>query len=114
MKHFHAPKYRNVKTDGYDSKREAKRAAELKLLQQAGQIDGLREQVTYELIPAHYEDGKCIERACKYIGDFEYYVIKDGEIQALVVEDCKGFRTPEYVIKRKLMLQVHGIRVREV
>jgi hypothetical protein len=97
-------KYGNVKTNGYASKREAKRAQELKLLQQVGEISDLREQVPFELIPKQLG-----ERACKIIVDFTY---KENGIT--VVEDAKGFKTPEYIIKRKLLLQVHGLRVREV
>ena len=61
------------------------------------------------MIPAQYIDGKCVERSVKYKADFFY--TKDGE---LVVEDTKGFRTPDYIIKRKLMLYVHHIRIKEV
>jgi hypothetical protein len=86
-------KYGNRKTNGYDSKREAARAAELKL------------QVKYEVIPK--QDG---ERAAHYIADF-VYVQDDG---TLVAEDVKGFRTPDYILKRKLMKLVHGITIREV
>lgn len=104
------PKYRNRKTDGYASAKEANRAAELHLLQRAGVIQDLREQVKYELIPAQRdENGKLIERAVSYIADFVYR--NGGE---LVVEDTKGVRTKEYVIKRKLMLERYGIRITEV
>ncbi len=112
------PKYGNKKTNGYASAREAKRAAELKLMEKAGDITNLREQVAFELIPAQYADCKCVERACKYVADFVYdqWVTEMGEIRYLetVVEDAKGFREPVYRIKRKLMLHVHGIRIREV
>lgn len=64
------------------------------------------------LIPSQYAevDGKrrCIERECTYVADFVY--LQDGEI---IVEDTKGFRTPEYKIKRKLMLFLKGIRIKE-
>lgn len=110
------PKYRNTPTAGSASKREAKRLAELRLLEKAGEIVELRTQVPFELVPAQYINGKCVERAVKYIADFTYKEVEPGEaiLSGLVVEDTKGFRTPEYVIKRKLMLWVHGIRVREV
>lgn len=110
-------KYHNIKSAGYDSRKEARRAADLRLLERAGKISGLREQVRFELIPAQYEtqDGKrkLLERKVEYVADFVYTDNKTGET---MVEDVKGgnFRTPEYVIKRKLMLFVHGIRVREV
>lgn len=98
-------KYRNTPTDGYASKREAKRAAELKLMQAAGQIVDLREQVKFVLIPK--QEG---ERECSYVCDFAYRDY-DG---THVVEDVKGVLTPVFRIKRKLMLKVHGIRIREV
>ena len=99
-----------VEVDGirFDSKREANRWAELRILERAGKIQKLKRQVKYLLIPSQYRDGKCIEREASYIADFVY--IKDGH---LVVEDCKGFRTPEYKIKRKLMLQLYDIRLVE-
>ena len=94
--------------------KERKRGAELELMQRAGIISGLQKQVPYELIPANYEvvngKRKCIERACTYKADFVYY---DVENKQLVVEDSKGFRTKEYIIKRKLMLFVHGIKIKE-
>lgn len=122
-------KYYNQKItiDGqtFDSKKEARRYSELLLLQKAGQISDLRTQVPFELIPAQFEryerygkngqrlkDGvRCIEKAVVYRADFTY--TKDG---VLVVEDTKSpaTRTKDYVIKRKLMLHTHGIRVCEV
>lgn len=105
-------KYGAVKTNGYASKKEAKRAGELRLLEKARRIECLRFQVPYELIPSQRIDGKVVERACSYVADFVYIVNAPERYQ--VVEDAKGFRTPDYIIKRKLMLHVHGIRVREV
>lgn len=106
-------KYGNkkIKLSGgtFDSRLEAARWGELKLLQKAKKISDLERQKKYLLIPAQYEDGKCVERACSYVADFVYK--KDGET---IVEDTKGFKTPEYKIKKKLMLYVHGIRIREV
>lgn len=123
-------KYHNIKTKTfsgqvYDSRKEARRAMELKLLQRAGEIKDLREQVKYVLIPAQYEtieryskkgerlkDGlKLIERECSYVADFVYTDVKTGNT---VVEDTKGVRTKEYIIKRKLMLYAHGIRIKEI
>ena len=99
-------KYGNKRTNGYASKREAKRAEELKLLEKAHQIHDLKEQVKFELLPK--QDG---ERAIYYIADFTYVTGPGGN---LVVEDAKGYRDPVYRIKRKLMLHVHSIRIREV
>ena len=124
MKYRNYMKYGNKKVTvdniQFDSKREAQRYCELKLLEQAGEISGLRMQVKFVLIPQQREPdirgprggihkGKVIEKECAYIADFVYQ--KDGET---VVEDTKGFRTTDYIIKRKLMLYVHGIRIREV
>lgn len=126
-------KYGNKKVvvDGieFDSKKEARRYYELKLLQRAGKISDLQLQREFELIPAQYEtierygktgkrlqDGKrCIEKSCVYKADFCY--MQDGQ---LVVEDVKGYRDPQsagyakFVIKRKLMLHKYGIRVIEI
>lgn len=104
-------KYHAEKVNGYASKKEYRRANELKLLQRSGDIYNLREQVQFELIGTQRDkNGKVIERACSYIADFVYND-KDGD---LIVEDTKGFRTAEYKIKRKLMLSVHGIKIREI
>ena len=101
-------KFGNKKTGRYDSKKEAARARELRFLQMDGQIRNLQEQVKFELIPSQRENGKVVERACSYVADFVYE--RNGQ---QVVEDTKGFRTKDYIIKRKLMLHVHGIRIVE-
>lgn len=127
-------KYKAKKTevDGitFDSMKEAKRYQELKILEAAGQIKDLRLQVPYELIPAIREPdtigkrggkikGKLIERAVIYKADFVYLEkldipFSDQEKWGEVVEDVKGMRTKEYILKRKLMLYRYGIRIREV
>lgn len=114
---------KKVNMDGmvFDSKAEAVRWRELKLLQRAGKISGLERQVKYEIIPEHREPdtvgprgglirGKLIEPARYYVADFVYTVTESGET---VVEDVKGFRTPEYRLKKALMLDRYGIRIRE-
>lgn len=94
-----------------DSRREARRYQELLLLQRAGEITDLRRQVKYVLIPTQRgKDGRVIERECSYYADFVYCDRSGAE----VVEDAKGFRTEVYRIKRKLMLQVYGVRIVEV
>jgi len=110
-------KYRNTKlktSEGvFDSKKEYMRWRQLKELEAMGKIKDLQRQTKYELIPSQRRDGKVIERAVCYYADFDY-VTADG---LKVVEDVKSNITrkkPEYVIKRKLMLDRHGIRVREV
>ncbi len=104
-------KYHARRVGGYASKKEHDRATQLRLMQRAGLISGLREQVPFQLIPSHrFEDGS-LERACRYIADFVY---TDNETGHTIVEDTKGVRTKEYVIKRKLMLFIHGIRIKEI
>ena len=116
---------KKIKYNGifFDSKKEAHRYAELLILERAGKITDLELQREFELLPAQYEhyerygktgkrlkDGRrCAERAVKYIADFCY--MQDGK---LVVEDTKGMVTKDYVIKRKLMLYIHGIRISEI
>ena len=120
---------RKIVLDGiaFDSKKEANRWAELRILERAGQIEDLRRQVEFVLIPAQYEDstdvyqkgpnkgkpkrGKLLEHECAYIADFVYRVKETGRT---AVEDTKGFRTKDYIIKRKLMLERYGIRIKEV
>jgi hypothetical protein len=98
----------------FDSKKEAKRYKELLLLERAGKIAKLELQKEYELIPAQRDMyGKVIERAVKYKADFVYTDISTP-VYKLVVEDTKGVKTKEYIIKRKLMLYKYGIRITEV
>lgn len=101
---------RKITIDGetFDSKKEAKRWQELKLLQRSGQITALSRQVKFLLIPAQKANGEVVERACSYIADFTYREHGD-----FVVEDTKGIKTEVYKIKRKLMLEKYGIRIRE-
>lgn len=110
----------------HDSRKEACRCNELHILQRCGEISNLQLQSKYVLIPAMRErtgeyytkgakkgqekPGKVIELECAYFADFDY-ITKDGRH---IVEDTKGMRTKEYIIKRKLMLYVHGIRIQEV
>lgn len=87
---------------GFDSKREASRYADLKLLLKAECISELKLHPWFDL----FVNGVKI---CSYEADFSY--LRDGK---LVVEDAKGVRTKEYVIKKKLMEAVHGIKIQEV
>lgn len=107
-------KFKNIKVGKYDSKKENKRAMELRLLERAGVIKDLREQVKFELIPAQYMESngkrRCVERACNYYADFTYFDTRESRY---VVEDAKGFRTEVYKIKKKLMLHRHGVRIKE-
>lgn len=125
--HRKGNKYKNIKIsrDGvlYDSRAEANRAHELQLLEEAGEITNLRRQVPFELIPTQREPdtigkrgviikGKVIEKGVNYIADFVYNT-PDG---VMVVEDVKSpaTRTPEYIIKRKLMLHIYNIKIHEI
>ena len=118
-------KYRNKKCSyndlTFDSKHERDRYCELLTLQKAGKIHDLRCQVPFRLVPEQRgpdalgsrggrRRGKIIEKAVDYVADFVYL----DEQGKTVVEDAKGVRTKDYIIKRKLMLYVHGIRIREV
>lgn len=99
-------KYLNKKTNGYDSKKESLRAAELRLMEKAGRISMLQEQVRFEIIPKLPG-----ERASHYVADFVY--IENGK---QVVEDVKSSFTrknPVYQLKRKMMNWIHGIQIRE-
>lgn len=102
---------KKVTIDGitYDSRKEANRHSELLLLQRAGRISDLHTQVKFELLPSQRVDGKVVERPVTYIADFVYQ--QDGKT---VVEDTKGFKTKDYILKRKMMLYFHGIRIKEV
>jgi len=83
----------------FDSHKEARRYQELKLLQRAGKISGLTLQPELVLQDGFERDGKKY-RAIKYVADFQY--VQDGKV---VVEDTKGYKTKEYLIKRKMFLK---------
>lgn len=102
-------KYSNIRTNGYASKKEAARANELRVMQHAGLVFNVREQVRYELIPKKMKSDGTWENAMFYVADFVYQDEHGNEI----VEDCKGFKTDVYKIKRKLMLFRHGITIKE-
>lgn len=107
-------KYKNRKTEVngiiFHSKKEARRYQELLLLEKAGAIQELKLQEKFVLIPSQRgKDGKVIERECSYIADFSY-----KENGKYIVEDTKGFRTKDYIIKRKLMLNIYGIQIKEL
>lgn len=97
------------------------------MLQRSGKIKELQRQVRYELVPAQYEfypryakngkrlnDGKrLLERSVDYVADFVYMDVESGNT---IVEDAKSpaTRTRDYIIKKKLMLYVYSIRIKEV
>ncbi|OLY94802.1 hypothetical protein BUE76_11725 [Cnuella takakiae] len=96
---------KKVVIDGitFDSTKEGGRYLELKMLERAGLVTELELQVPYELNPGG-------THSLKYIADFRY---RDGMTGQLVVEDCKGYKTKEYIKKRKLMREVYGIIIKE-
>lgn len=101
-------KYGNSKTevDGeiFDSAKEADRYKDLVLLRKAGVIGLLRRQVEYELNPGG-------THSLKYLADFVYVIRITG---VTVVEDVKGYRTREYLRKKRLMKKVHNIEIQEI
>lgn len=103
-------KYGAKRSGGYDSTREHRRACQLKFMERAGLISNLREQVQYELIPEQQDAYGNTLSSCSYRADFVYI---DTETGQEIVEDTKGYRTDEYMMKRKLMLLVHGISILE-
>ena len=118
---YHARKS-SVQGEVFDSKKEARRFIELRQMECAGLISRLERQKKFVLIPAQREEstrgprggfkqGKLLEREVAYYADFVYY---DEIAKEYVIEDTKGVRTPEYIIKRKLMLWLKGYRIKEV
>ena len=127
---YNASKCRCSQGHIHDSKKETRRCNELTLLERAGEIHTLRQQVKYVLIPTQREfiggwyskgvnkgqpkQGKVLEKECSYYADFDY-VTKSGEH---VVEDTKGYKQGTayavFKIKKKLMLYEHGIRITEI
>lgn len=113
------PKYGNQKVcvngETFDSKMEYHRYCQLLALEKAGKISDLQKQVKYSLIPTQRKPSGGVERGISYIADFVY--TQNGKT---IVEDVKGYRNPQssgyakFVIKRKLMLYLHGIEIREV
>ena len=95
----------------FDSKLEAQRYTELKLLQRNGLIKDLKLQPSYELIPTFKKNKKTYRKAC-YIADFSYY---DNELNKVIVEDTKGFKTDVYLLKKKLFEYIYkDLTIREI
>jgi len=117
---YHAKKVTILGID-FDSKKEAMRWLLLKDMENKGEISDLQRQVPFELLPAIYEDvtvhlktkdkieRKLKQRSVSYIADFVY--TKDGK---QIVEDTKGLRLPEYILKKKMMLALLNIEISEV
>jgi hypothetical protein len=104
-------KYGAVRTqvDGisFASKAEAARYKELKLLEKAGEIFGLQMQPRFPI------DVNQVH-ICDYVADFKYHRYLDSGHQVNVVEDVKGVKTPVYRLKKKLVLALYGIVIKEI
>lgn len=115
MSKYHSRKLKAPDGQVFDSVKEYQRWGELRILERAGRISKLRRQVKYVLLPAQRDPktGILLERECAYIADFVY---QDGGKE--VVEDVKGYKKGTaytvFSIKRKLMLEKHGIKVVEI
>lgn len=119
-------KYHNKRTvvdnHCFDSKKEASRYLVLKDKLKRGEIDNLRLQVPYELLPALYEEHvvhlktkdkvvrKCVQRSVTYIADFVY---RDRKTDNDVIEDVKGRKVKEYILKKKMMRALLGLTITE-
>ena len=125
MSKYHSKKVKTAEGMIFDSKKEYKRFCELQIMEASGLISNLQRQVKYVLIPAQREpdtvgkrggikQGNLIERECSYIADF-CYQLPTGET---IVEDVKGYKGggaySVFKIKKKLMLHVHNIKIKEV
>ena len=106
----------------FESKKEANRYCELKMMEKAGMISNLQRQVKFVLLPTQREPdqvgarggikkGKVIEREVAYIADFVYNI---PNCSSPIVEDTKGFKTKDYILKRKMMLYFHKIKIKEI
>ena len=105
QKYFSKPTTCN-KMHKHASKKEAARCDELTLLERAGKIEKLMQQPEFELQPKFKIECKTI-RPIKYRADFSYY---DKEENAFIVEDVKGFKTKDYMIKKKILLYIMRYR----
>jgi hypothetical protein len=109
------PKYRNEKVivDGvvYDSKKEANKAEELEYLEKAGKIKNLERQKKFVLQEAFRINGHKI-REIAYVADFVYE--EDGKLVVVDVKSPITRKNPVYKLKKKMMLYVHGIEIKEV
>ena len=106
-------KYHSRKTevDGitFDSKKEAERYCDLRMMQKAGMIRDLVRQKYFEIIPKTDK-----YRACYYVADFVYTTYDGKE----VIEDVKGYKSGQayqlFTIKKKLVYERYGIEITEI
>ncbi|MDD7612005.1 MAG: DUF1064 domain-containing protein [Spirochaetales bacterium] len=109
MNKYHAMK---MTIDGivFDSKKEAQRYMDLKILERAGRVIKLERQVKFVLIPSDRDKNGKVLRAVSYIADFTYLDERNNRH----VEDVKGVKTPVYKLKKRLMWEKYHIEVEEV
>lgn len=123
-------KYKNKKTevDGivFDSGKEASYYRFLKEQEEVGEISNLRMQVSYEIIPAVWEDQvvhlktkdkvvrRCVQRATHYVADFVYTVTATGLEEIIDVKSAITRKNPAYRLKKKMMRAFHNIEVIEI
>jgi|TARA_R100001460_G_scaffold102440_1_gene147041 hypothetical protein len=88
----------------FDSKWESQRWGELRAMERGGYVKDLERQVKYEIIVND-------QKICRYVADFRYKKVDDDGTEETVVEDAKGFETPDFKLKKKLMKAVHGIEL---
>jgi hypothetical protein len=102
MSKYHA---RRITIDGesFDSQMEYSRFRMLQLQERAGDIRNLKRQPRYDLVVNGVNCGY-------YKADYEYDLVTTGEH---IVEDCKGFKTPVYNLKKKLIKALYGIEILE-
>jgi hypothetical protein len=114
--HKYGAKQTVVDGHTFPSKREAARYSELRLLEKAGEIDDLELQPSFDLHVAAYVANcppgvRSARKVARYVADFRYVVRLTG---AVVYEDSKGFSTPVYKLKRKMVQAEYGIDIVEV
>lgn len=104
---YHATR---TKVDGitFQSKREARRWQQLRILEAANQIFELRRQVPFPIVIVNLDTGELVT-VSTYYADFVYEPLEGG----LVIEDAKGFRTETYKLKKRLVEAQYGVRIHE-
>ncbi len=107
-------KYSAVRTtvDGIEfaSRKEAAQYSKLKMMEQNGLIRGLELQPKFPLLIRPFDQTEPPVQVGNYIADFAYTDGKTG----LVVIDVKGFKTPVYRLKKKIVEALYGITITEV
>lgn len=105
-------KYRAVKTECegivFDSKKEAHRYQELRICERAGIITNLERQVPFDLFGCKLNEKQPVKIA-RYIADFTY----QDQQGRTIIEDTKGFKTRDYLLKKKLFEACYNLRITE-